>query len=166
MSPSLGMLVRSARVAHGWTQRDLADRLHCSRSTISRLETGVQALDDVATLRHLAEVLEITPTTLGVAATVAVCSYATTAAASAPPRSSSTSSPPSTPQATPPPRSRPLKSSRLGLCRRSNAEPATSPTSPARTGCGGAATSVYRPSCTRNARPLKKRTPVLRFATW
>ncbi|WP_433155724.1 helix-turn-helix transcriptional regulator [Actinomadura nitritigenes] len=51
------MLVRSARVAHGWTQRDLADHLHCSRSTVSRLETGAQPLDDVATLRRLAEVL-------------------------------------------------------------------------------------------------------------
>ncbi|MFI0371824.1 helix-turn-helix transcriptional regulator [Actinomadura sp. 1N219] len=36
------MLVRSARVAHGWTQRDLANRLHCSRSTVSRLETGAK----------------------------------------------------------------------------------------------------------------------------
>ncbi|MEV5827327.1 helix-turn-helix transcriptional regulator [Spirillospora sp. NPDC052242] len=46
MSPRLGLLVRSAR---GWTQRDLANHLHCSRSTISRLETGAQPLDDVAT---------------------------------------------------------------------------------------------------------------------
>ncbi|GAA0245339.1 hypothetical protein GCM10009527_047530 [Actinomadura nitritigenes] len=72
MSKNLGTLVRSARVAHGWTQRDLADRLHCSRSTVSRLETGAQALDDVATLRRLAEVLQISPTALGITATVTV----------------------------------------------------------------------------------------------
>ncbi|MGH8965515.1 MAG: helix-turn-helix domain-containing protein [Actinomycetes bacterium] len=48
----------------------MADRLHCSRSTISRLETGAQALTDVATLRRLAEVLEIIPTALGITATV------------------------------------------------------------------------------------------------
>ncbi len=62
------MLVRSARLARGWTQRDLADRLHYSRSTISRLETGAQALDDLSALRRLAEVLEITPTALGITA--------------------------------------------------------------------------------------------------
>ncbi len=28
MSPSLGILVRSARMAHSRTQRDLANRLH------------------------------------------------------------------------------------------------------------------------------------------
>ena len=72
MSPSLGSLVRSARVAHGWTQLDLANRLHCSRSTISRLETGAQPLDDVTTLQRLAEVLEITPTALGITATVTI----------------------------------------------------------------------------------------------
>ncbi|WP_433465287.1 helix-turn-helix transcriptional regulator [Spirillospora sp. CA-128828] len=72
MSPSLGMLVRSARVARGWTQGDLAECLHCSRSTISRLETGAQALDDLSTLRRLAEVLEITPTALGITATVTI----------------------------------------------------------------------------------------------
>ncbi|MFF4236297.1 helix-turn-helix transcriptional regulator [Actinomadura geliboluensis] len=72
MSPNLGTLVRSARVAHGWTQRDLANRLHCSRSTISHLETGAQPLDDVTTLQRLAEVLEITPTALGITATVTI----------------------------------------------------------------------------------------------
>ncbi|WP_185759036.1 helix-turn-helix domain-containing protein [Actinomadura hallensis] len=50
----------------------LANRLHCSRSTISRLETGAQTLDDVATIRRLAEVLEITPTALGITATVTI----------------------------------------------------------------------------------------------
>ncbi|MEV4674342.1 MULTISPECIES: helix-turn-helix domain-containing protein [Actinomadura] len=101
MSPSLGMLVLSARVARGWTQRDLADPLHCSHSTISRLETGAQALDDLSTLRRLAEVLEITPAALGITSTVTIhppaeddvrrrqlltCLAVTAAAASAPAR--------------------------------------------------------------------------------
>ncbi|MEV3923438.1 helix-turn-helix transcriptional regulator [Actinomadura coerulea] len=72
MSKDLGTFVRSARVAHGWTQRNLADHLHCPRSTVSRLETGAQPLDDVATLRRLAEVLQIFPTALGITATVTV----------------------------------------------------------------------------------------------
>ncbi|TDD89533.1 XRE family transcriptional regulator [Actinomadura darangshiensis] len=72
MSKNLGTLVRSARVAHGWTQRDLADHLHCSRSTVSRLETGAQPLGDIATLRRLAKVLQISPTALGITATVTV----------------------------------------------------------------------------------------------
>ncbi|TDD85788.1 helix-turn-helix domain-containing protein [Actinomadura rubrisoli] len=70
MSARPGPLVRSARIARGWSQMDLAARLHCSRSTISRLETGSRRLDDVATLRRLAEILEIPPATFGVTITV------------------------------------------------------------------------------------------------
>ncbi|GAA4233530.1 helix-turn-helix transcriptional regulator [Actinomadura meridiana] len=72
MKDRTGALVRSARVVRGWSQAELAARLHCSRSTISRLETGVRPLDHVATLRRLAEVLEIPPGMLGVTATVTV----------------------------------------------------------------------------------------------
>ncbi|MUN36244.1 helix-turn-helix domain-containing protein [Actinomadura sp. NEAU-AAG5] len=70
MSARPGPLVRSARLALGWSQTDLAARLHCSRSTVSRLETGARPLEDVATLRRLAEILEIPPGTFGVTATV------------------------------------------------------------------------------------------------
>ncbi|TYK52812.1 helix-turn-helix transcriptional regulator [Actinomadura decatromicini] len=70
MSARSGPLIRSARIALGWSQADLADRLHCSRSTVSRIETGSRLLDDVATLRRLADVLEIPPELFGVTATV------------------------------------------------------------------------------------------------
>ncbi|WP_433475377.1 helix-turn-helix domain-containing protein [Spirillospora sp. CA-142024] len=51
---------------------DLADRLHCSRSAGSRLETGAQPLDGFAALRRLAEVLRISTTALEITATVTV----------------------------------------------------------------------------------------------
>lgn len=67
----VGIVVRSARVERGWTQNELAGRLHCSRSTVSRIETGARGSVDADLLRHLARVLGISPATLGVTATVA-----------------------------------------------------------------------------------------------
>ncbi|MFD0686008.1 helix-turn-helix domain-containing protein [Actinomadura fibrosa] len=70
-SSAVGQVVRTARVARGWTQRQLADRLHCSPSTVSRLETGVRQAVDVSTLRRVAAALRVAPEELGIAATVA-----------------------------------------------------------------------------------------------
>ncbi|WP_433326920.1 helix-turn-helix domain-containing protein [Spirillospora sp. CA-294931] len=66
----VGNIIRSARAAIGWTQTDLAQRLHCSRSTVSRLETGATAPRDLDTLRRLAAILKISPPLLGITTTV------------------------------------------------------------------------------------------------
>ncbi|MBO2448724.1 helix-turn-helix transcriptional regulator [Actinomadura barringtoniae] len=70
MGTRLGIVVRTARVGHGWTQAEAARRLHCSRSTLSRIETGARAVLDVDTLRRLAAVLGISPADLGITTTV------------------------------------------------------------------------------------------------
>jgi transcriptional regulator with XRE-family HTH domain len=67
----IGIVVRTARVARGWTQLQLAQRLHCSASTVSRLETGARQTVDVPTLWRLADALQISPAALGITATVA-----------------------------------------------------------------------------------------------
>lgn len=63
----LGGIVRHVRVAAGLTQAQLAARLHCSTSTLSRLETGRQPLTNTATLRLLAKHLRIPSEVLGLA---------------------------------------------------------------------------------------------------
>lgn len=60
-----GKVVRLARRARGLTQQELGVRAGYSAATISRLETGHQALDDITTLRILARVLDIPPSWLG-----------------------------------------------------------------------------------------------------
>ncbi|GLZ16243.1 hypothetical protein Acsp04_64780 [Actinomadura sp. NBRC 104425] len=71
MGADLGRVVRSARVALGLTQAQVASRLHCSASTVSRFQTGKQPLRDMRLLHELARVLEISPDRLGLAATKA-----------------------------------------------------------------------------------------------
>ncbi|WP_440071240.1 helix-turn-helix domain-containing protein [Streptosporangium sp. OZ121] len=60
-----GKVVRLARRARGLTQQEPGGRAGCSAATISRMETGHQALDDMTTLRILARVLDIPPSWLG-----------------------------------------------------------------------------------------------------
>ncbi|MFF3444488.1 multiprotein-bridging factor 1 family protein [Streptosporangium sp. NPDC002721] len=60
-----GKVVRLARRARGLTQQELGGRTGYSAATISRLETGHQALDDMTTLRILARALDIPPSWLG-----------------------------------------------------------------------------------------------------
>lgn len=56
----LGEIVRSARVAKGWTQEALAERLGVGRPFVSQLETGAR---DVSreTLRALVLELDLDP---------------------------------------------------------------------------------------------------------
>lgn len=56
----VGGRIRAARQAHGWTQRDLAQRLNRRQATISRWESGDRALT-VGDLMAVAEVLGVEP---------------------------------------------------------------------------------------------------------
>ena len=49
--------IRDARIARGFTQRDLAQMLGCSRQTISNLETGRARMDAFARADKLREIL-------------------------------------------------------------------------------------------------------------
>jgi transcriptional regulator with XRE-family HTH domain len=63
-----GVVLRLVRQRKGLTQ-DQAGRLAgYSAATISRFETGARRLADVATLRHFAAVLEVSPEVFGLAA--------------------------------------------------------------------------------------------------
>ncbi|MCP2341157.1 helix-turn-helix transcriptional regulator [Actinomadura rupiterrae] len=64
---SVGDAIRTARLGHGWTQVDLAHRLHVTRSTVSRWEARKTCLD-IPTLRRLAAVLDLPPQLVGLAA--------------------------------------------------------------------------------------------------
>jgi DNA-binding XRE family transcriptional regulator len=64
----LGGIVRLGRIAAGLSQQQLADQLHCSASTLSRLETGHQPLTNTAMLRRIAQHLAIPAHLLGLAA--------------------------------------------------------------------------------------------------
>ena len=64
---NLGGIVRLVRQAAGLTLAQVAARLHCSVSTLSRLETGRQPLTNTATLRLLARHLSIPEAMLGLA---------------------------------------------------------------------------------------------------
>ncbi|MFF5258337.1 helix-turn-helix domain-containing protein [Actinomadura viridis] len=64
-----GAVIRAARIAAGMTQQQLGHALHCSASTISRMETGTQSVD-VPTRQRLAGILRIPPARLGITATV------------------------------------------------------------------------------------------------
>jgi transcriptional regulator with XRE-family HTH domain len=58
MTTKLGNLIRSARLAHGLTQVDLANKLGVSQGTISRIENGDKyPTGDLA--QQLARVLDI-----------------------------------------------------------------------------------------------------------
>lgn len=55
----LGQALRSARLARGFTQGDVAERVNTDPETISRFERGA-ALPSLARLLDLAEALEVT----------------------------------------------------------------------------------------------------------
>jgi transcriptional regulator with XRE-family HTH domain len=66
LDPSIrrfGDNVRSARLAHGWTQEELADRTGLAVVQISRVERGVREIRLTTFLRLLAA-LEIPPAQL------------------------------------------------------------------------------------------------------
>ena len=50
-----GVIVKALRVRKGWSQEELAEKLHMSRSAISKLENDQQTLD-VPTLVRLVQV--------------------------------------------------------------------------------------------------------------
>jgi transcriptional regulator with XRE-family HTH domain len=56
----LGQLVRSIRQSRGLTQADLADRVGMSRTSVTNIESGTQAVT-VAGLFELAEALQVDP---------------------------------------------------------------------------------------------------------
>jgi AcrR family transcriptional regulator/DNA-binding XRE family transcriptional regulator len=58
-SVSLGSRIRSARHRHGWSMRELAQRLHLSAATVSALENGRTSVS-VDRLTELAVALEVT----------------------------------------------------------------------------------------------------------
>jgi transcriptional regulator with XRE-family HTH domain len=62
-----GTVIRMIRQAHGWSQKDLADRSGYSQATISRLERGVsRATRDTAVLTDLAGALGVPSAVLGI----------------------------------------------------------------------------------------------------
>lgn len=50
-----GVIVKALRVRKGWSQEELAERLHMSRSAISKIENDQQTLD-VPTLVRLVQI--------------------------------------------------------------------------------------------------------------
>lgn len=55
MGLGLGVIVKALRTRKGWSQEELAEKVHMSRSAISKLETDQQTLD-VPTLVRLIQV--------------------------------------------------------------------------------------------------------------
>ncbi|MGI2294131.1 helix-turn-helix domain-containing protein [Paenibacillus sp. GXUN7292] len=52
---NFGVIMKAIRVRKGWTQEELADKLHMSRSAIGKIENDQQTLD-VPTLWRLVSV--------------------------------------------------------------------------------------------------------------
>ncbi|MCE0495892.1 helix-turn-helix domain-containing protein [Vibrio salinus] len=63
LNKHIGNRIRSRRKAQGMTIQQLAERIHKSRATVSKYETGEISLDMV-TLFNLASALEVTPNQL------------------------------------------------------------------------------------------------------
>jgi transcriptional regulator with XRE-family HTH domain len=63
----VGQLLRAYRRAHGLTQQQLADRLGFDQSYVSKVESGRRAIHDIATLRHIARHLALSPEDVGLA---------------------------------------------------------------------------------------------------
>jgi transcriptional regulator with XRE-family HTH domain len=63
----VGQLLRAYRRAHGLTQQQLADRLGFDQSYVSKVESGRRAIHDIATLRHIARHLDLSPEDVGLA---------------------------------------------------------------------------------------------------
>jgi transcriptional regulator with XRE-family HTH domain len=64
----IGEVIRQARVLQRRSQKDVAAALGYHQSKVSRLESG-RGTEDVRTLREIAQVLDIPPHSLGLAAT-------------------------------------------------------------------------------------------------
>jgi transcriptional regulator with XRE-family HTH domain len=60
-----GVILRLVRQGKGLTQEQAGRLAGYSAATISRFETGARRLADVATLRHLAAVLDVSPEVFG-----------------------------------------------------------------------------------------------------
>lgn len=58
-----GALVRSAREGRGLTQADVAEKLGMSRTSVTNMEQGNQPVS-LATLYHLADILDVEPVDL------------------------------------------------------------------------------------------------------
>jgi transcriptional regulator with XRE-family HTH domain len=58
-----GINVRSARLARGWTQEDLAEKTGLASDQLSRIERGKREVR-LTTLVRLVRALELTPTEL------------------------------------------------------------------------------------------------------
>jgi transcriptional regulator with XRE-family HTH domain len=65
-----GVILRLVRQGTGLTQAQAGHLAGYSAATISRFETGARRLTDIATLRHLAAVLEVTPEIFGLTACI------------------------------------------------------------------------------------------------
>lgn len=57
---SLGMRLRERRRELGWSQEELARRLHVRQNVISRLESGTVQSPNITMLRRLAQTLNVT----------------------------------------------------------------------------------------------------------
>lgn len=61
-----GALIRKARLARGWTQQELAERMNVRQATVSKLESGVPATRLAVLFDALAALgLELVSTTRG-----------------------------------------------------------------------------------------------------
>lgn len=60
MKMNIGELIRSERIKRGWTQEDLAEKIHSTSKTIQRIETG-KTKPRLSTWTALAIVLDLPP---------------------------------------------------------------------------------------------------------
>ena len=56
----LGMKIKRLRIAHGFTQVDLAARAKVTQGYIAQLESGLQKDPSLAVVRRLAKALKVT----------------------------------------------------------------------------------------------------------
>ena len=61
---TIGMKIKQARIAHGWTQEELGNRIGVQKSAIAKWETGRVENIKRTSLVALAEALEISPADL------------------------------------------------------------------------------------------------------
>lgn len=64
---NLGSILKSYRLAHGLTQSELASRLNCDQTYISKVEKGHRTISNIVDLRRIAERLGMPPQALGLA---------------------------------------------------------------------------------------------------
>src|SRR6476646_4737951 len=63
-----GQVLRAYRTLHGLTQKQLAGELGVEARTLRMYENGERALENISDLRRIADLLEIDPIELGLAA--------------------------------------------------------------------------------------------------